>query len=255
VPEVLGLIIRSAFDLEPAFAGMFGMAVSWGVKRGVYSNEAGQGTAPHSAAAAEVSHPAKQGLVQAFSVYVDTLFVCTATAFMILFTGQYNVVKTLKAKLKSNQKYIEAIEIGLMNIVHQDEKINLNYRLITSIKGIGKINGLMTIAYTENFTSFSNPRSYAVYVGVVPFEHTSGTSIRGRKRVSHIANKELKQELNQAARSALEWDQEMKNYGDRMMKRKCYKIVLNNIKFKLILRMFAVVRNGEMYVDNYRNVA
>lgn len=92
VPEVISLIVRSAFDLEPAFAGVFGMAISWGVKRGIYSNEAGQGTAPHAAAAAEVSHPAKQGLVQAFSVYVDTLFVCTATAFMILFTGQYNVV-------------------------------------------------------------------------------------------------------------------------------------------------------------------
>ena len=136
------------------------------------------------------------------------------------------ILKTLNAKLKSNQKFIEAIETELMNIVLQDEKINLNYRLITSIKGIGKINALMTIAYTENFTSFSNPRSYAVYVGVVPFDHTSGTSIRGRKRVSHIANKELKQELNQAARSAMEWDKEMKSYGDRMMKRKCYKIVL-----------------------------
>lgn len=92
VPAVLGLIIRSAFDIEPAFAGIFGMAVSWGVKRGIYSNEAGQGTAPHAAAAAETSHPVKQGLVQAFSVYVDTLFVCTATALMVLFTGQYNVV-------------------------------------------------------------------------------------------------------------------------------------------------------------------
>jgi AGCS family alanine or glycine:cation symporter len=92
VPAVISLIIRSAFNFEPAFAGVFGMAISWGVKRGIYSNEAGQGTAPHAAAAAEVSHPAKQGLVQAFSVYVDTLFVCTATAFMILFTGQYNIV-------------------------------------------------------------------------------------------------------------------------------------------------------------------
>jgi AGCS family alanine or glycine:cation symporter len=91
VPSVFALIFRSAFDLEPAFGGIFGMAVLWGVKRGVYSNEAGQGTAPHAAAAAETSHPAKQGLVQAFSVYVDTLFVCTATALMILFTGQYNV--------------------------------------------------------------------------------------------------------------------------------------------------------------------
>lgn len=92
VPAIFSLIFRSAFNFEPAFAGVIGMAISWGVKRGIYSNEAGQGTAPHAAAAAEVSHPAKQGLVQAFSVYVDTLFVCTATAFMILFTGQYNVV-------------------------------------------------------------------------------------------------------------------------------------------------------------------
>ena len=92
VPAVFGLIIKSAFSLEPAFAGIFGLAVAWGVKRGIYSNEAGQGTAPHAAAAAEVTHPAKQGLVQAFSVYVDTLFVCTATALMILFTGKYNVI-------------------------------------------------------------------------------------------------------------------------------------------------------------------
>jgi alanine or glycine:cation symporter, AGCS family len=109
IPSVLNLIIRSAFNLEPAFAGVFGMAVSWGVKRGIYSNEAGQGTAPHAAAAAEISHPVKQGLVQAFSVYVDTLFVCTATAFMILFTGQYNVVNPQGGFLEEN---IPGIPIG-----------------------------------------------------------------------------------------------------------------------------------------------
>ena len=68
-----------------------GAAIGWGVKRGVYSNEAGQGSGPHAAAAAEVQHPAQQGLVQAFSVYIDTLFVCSATAFMILITNQYYV--------------------------------------------------------------------------------------------------------------------------------------------------------------------
>lgn len=92
IPSVFTLILKSAFNQEAAFSGVFGMAIAWGVKRGIYSNEAGQGTAPHAAAAAEVSHPAKQGLVQAFSVYVDTLFVCTATALMILFTNQFNVV-------------------------------------------------------------------------------------------------------------------------------------------------------------------
>ena len=92
VPEVLNLIFKSAFAMDSAFGGIVGIAISWGVKRGIYSNEAGQGTGPMAAATAEVSHPAKQGLVQAFSVYFDTWFVCTATALMILVTGAYNVV-------------------------------------------------------------------------------------------------------------------------------------------------------------------
>jgi len=87
LPGVFMMIISDAFT---PMAG-FGAAIGWGVKRGVYSNEAGQGTGPHAAAAAEVEHPAQQGLVQAFSVYIDTLFVCSATAFMILITGVYNV--------------------------------------------------------------------------------------------------------------------------------------------------------------------
>jgi AGCS family alanine or glycine:cation symporter len=90
VPTVTKLIINSAFGLDAGYGAIIGMAVAWGVKRGVYSNEAGQGSGPHPAAAAEVSHPAKQGLVQAFSVYVDTLLICSATAFMILLTGLYN---------------------------------------------------------------------------------------------------------------------------------------------------------------------
>lgn len=92
VPAMFALIVKSAFGAEAAFGGIVGLAISWGVKRGIYSNEAGQGTAPMAAAAAEVKHPAVQGLVQAFSVYVDTWFVCSATAFMILLTGKYNVV-------------------------------------------------------------------------------------------------------------------------------------------------------------------
>ncbi len=90
LPSVLALIFKSAFGAEATFGGILGSTIAWGVKRGVYSNEAGQGTGPQASSAAEVSHPAKQGLVQAFSVYVDTLFVCSATGFMILMTGCYN---------------------------------------------------------------------------------------------------------------------------------------------------------------------
>ena len=87
LPRIISMIVSDAFT---PMAG-FGAAIFWGVKRGVYSNEAGQGTAPHAAAAAEVEHPAQQGIVQSFSIYIDTLFVCSATAFMILITGMFNV--------------------------------------------------------------------------------------------------------------------------------------------------------------------
>ncbi|HLR00180.1 MAG TPA: alanine/glycine:cation symporter family protein [Sphingobacterium sp.] len=91
IPIMLKLIVDSAISTDATFGGIVGYAISWGVRRSIYTNEAGQGTAPHPAAAAEVSHPVQQGLVQGFSVYIDTLFVCTATALMILFSGQYNV--------------------------------------------------------------------------------------------------------------------------------------------------------------------
>jgi len=91
IPDVFGMIVGDAFTAQAGF----GAAIGWGVKRGIYSNEAGQGTGPHAAAAAEVEHPSQQGLVQAFSVYVDTILVCSATAFMILSTGMYNIQGTL----------------------------------------------------------------------------------------------------------------------------------------------------------------
>ncbi|MGN7246822.1 alanine/glycine:cation symporter family protein [Janibacter anophelis] len=91
IPHVFSEIFSGAFGGHAVYGAIIGMAVKWGVQRGIYSNEAGQGTGPHHAAAAEVSHPAKQGFVQAFAVYIDTIFVCTATAFIIISTDMYSV--------------------------------------------------------------------------------------------------------------------------------------------------------------------
>ena len=107
IPDIFRLIFSSAFSMDATFGGIVGTAIAWGVKRGIYSNEAGQGTAPHAAAAADVKHPAQQGLVQAFSVYVDTLFVCTATAFMILFSGAYNTGATFDGTGKALSFVVE----------------------------------------------------------------------------------------------------------------------------------------------------
>ncbi|MBO4281690.1 MAG: alanine:cation symporter family protein [Bacteroidales bacterium] len=92
VPGVFMEMLRGAVGIQEVGGAVLGTTIAWGVKRGIYSNEAGQGTGPIVAAAAKVDHPVKQGLVQAFSVYIDTLLVCTATALMILACRTYNII-------------------------------------------------------------------------------------------------------------------------------------------------------------------
>lgn len=89
-PHVMKLIFENAFGINQAAGGTLGMAMIMGVKRGLFSNEAGEGSTPNAAATATVSHPAKQGLIQTLGVYVDTLLVCTATAFIILCSGMFD---------------------------------------------------------------------------------------------------------------------------------------------------------------------
>jgi len=101
-PSVIANIFRDAFNFKAAFSGFAGSCIMWGIKRGLYSNEAGMGSAPNAAATADVSHPAKQGLVQMLSVFIDTLLICSATAFMCLCSG---VVPTPEA---AGAAYVQA---------------------------------------------------------------------------------------------------------------------------------------------------
>ncbi len=96
VPTVFMEMLRGSVGINEVGGALIGSTIAWGVKRGIYSNEAGQGTGPIVAAAAKVSHPVKQGLVQAFSVYIDTLLVCTATALMILACRTYNIIDNVE---------------------------------------------------------------------------------------------------------------------------------------------------------------
>ena len=89
LPEVIEIIIANAFGWEQALGGGIGIALIQGIKRGLFSNEAGMGSAPNVAATADVSHPVKQGLIQTLGVFTDTLIICTCTAFIILFSGMY----------------------------------------------------------------------------------------------------------------------------------------------------------------------
>lgn len=149
------------------------------------------------------------------------------------------------------------VEDQLLSVASEDASIKKNFDLVHSVKGIGLINAINTIVYTNNFKSFESPRKYACYIGVAPFDHTSGTSVKGKTQVSKICRTQQKSELSMAARSAIIHDPGLKRYYQRKIKEKgggksAHSIVLNAIKFKLILRMFAVVRSGEPYkVLNY----
>ena len=155
------------------------------------------------------------------------------------------------------EKMVKKVEGQMTAIIYDDPEIKRNFDLISSVKGIGLINAINTVVYTNNFKSFETPRRYACYIGVAPFDYTSGISVKGKTQVSKICRTQQKAELSMAARSAIIHDPGLRRYYQRKMKEKgggkeAHGVVLNAVKFKLILRMFAVVRSGEPYkVLNY----
>ena len=155
------------------------------------------------------------------------------------------------------EKMVKKVEGQMTAIINDDPEIKRNFDLISSVKGIGLINAINTVVYTNNFKSFETPRRYACYIGVAPFDYTSGISVKGKTQVSKICRTQQKAELSMAARSAIIHDPGLRRYYQRKMKEKgggkeAHGVVLNAVKFKLILRMFAVVRSGEPYkVLNY----
>ncbi len=125
-----------------------------------------------------------------------------------------------------------------------------NFDLVLSIDGIGIITALYTIVYTGNFTKFNNARQFASYCGVAPFPNSSGTSLMGRTKVSHLANKKLKSLLNMASKSDIQHNVELKAYYLKKVEEGKNKMsIINVVSNKLISRMFAVVKRQSPYVD------
>jgi transposase len=143
---------------------------------------------------------------------------------------------------------ISRLEERIRTLISQDEAISKTCQLLRSIKGVGWITAAYMIACTENFTRFTNARKFNCYAGLAPFAHQSGSSIKGRARVSHLANKRAKALLNLAASSAIRCNPELKAYYQRRVaegKRKMS--CLNIIRSKLVARMFAVIKRQTAY--------
>jgi len=108
LPAAIKLVLSSAVGIDSIYGGIVGSAIAWGVRRALFANVAGVGEGTFASAAADVSHPVKQGLVQCFSIYIDTLFVCMATGIMIIITGQYNVITESGMHITTNLPGVEA---------------------------------------------------------------------------------------------------------------------------------------------------
>jgi transposase len=164
------------------------------------------------------------------------------------------LIKSQLQVIKALDKQITRLEQEVEKIVAEDEAISTNYRLLQSIKGVGKIVALATIIKTSNFTRFTNSRKFACYCGTAPFEHSSGSSIHKRSRISHLADKQMKTLLDLAAKSAIRYDSELKNfYQRRLLMGKSKMSTINIVRNKILYRMFAVAKRQTPFVDNYLN--
>jgi transposase len=150
------------------------------------------------------------------------------------------------------EKQINDLEKEVKEIIKSDEKLIRLYNQITSVSGIGFVTASHILITTNEFININDPKKYACYCGVAPFEHTSGTSIRGRNRVSHFANKSIKTLFHLASMSAIGVPGDLRDYYYRKIQQGKNKMsVLNAIRNKLILRIFACVRDNRTFEKIY----
>ena len=164
------------------------------------------------------------------------------------------IVKESEKQLKFVEQQVKQTEEQITNTLQEDESVQANFKLppggpVCSIPGIGLITAVALLLCTNNFTAFDDSRKFASYCGVAPFEHSSGTSIRGRTKTSPLANKRVKALLSNGAATAIQFDEEMRNYYQRKVEEgKPKMVVINAVRAKLINRIFATINRGTEYV-------
>jgi len=157
-----------------------------------------------------------------------------------------------KITLNAIDKEIKQIEKDLDNTINKDTNLKKLFGLATSVPGIGKITAMYMLYFTNEFTLYLNPKQLACYCGVAPFEHRSGTSVRGKSRVSHFANKKLKKLLHLVAMATLGKDKDLTAYYVRKVSEgKGKMLVINAIRNKILHRLCAVIRRGTPYQAEY----
>jgi transposase len=162
------------------------------------------------------------------------------------------IMQTQSQLIKNFDKQIEKLMTEIESIIDEQEPLKCNLRLLRSIKGVGKIVAVATIIKTHNFTRFANARKFACFCGTAPFPYDSGTSIRKKSRVSHLADKQMKSLLDLSAKNAIQYDKELRKYYLRRTSDGRSKMsTINVVRNKILYRMFAVIKRQTPYVENY----
>lgn len=159
------------------------------------------------------------------------------------------LTKSISKSLKAIEGDIKRIEAKIKALMRNDESLSHLFKLVSSVVGVGFVTATNLIIHTNEFTVMNDARKLACFCGVAPFPHSSGTSIRGKTKVSHMANKKLKTNLHMASLSAIQFDPELKAYYERKVAAGKHKMsVLNAVKCKLLARVVSVVNNQTEYV-------
>jgi len=165
-----------------------------------------------------------------------------------------SIKQACKASVTALKKDLQKINKSIIDVINSDERISELYKIITSVDNVGTIVATSIIIYTNEFKKIKNPKKFACYSGVAPFEHSSGKSIRGKTRVSNMANKYMKKLLHLSALSSVSRKGEMRDYFDRKIKEgKNKMLILNAIRNKIILRIFACVNQNKIFEKNVKN--
>lgn len=166
------------------------------------------------------------------------------------------IITTELTLIKNFTTQIKKIEAEIKQVMSQNEVLHNSDKLLQSITGVGPVLSVATVVKTKNFSQFTDPRKFACYCGTAPFEHSSGKSIRKKTRVSHLADKSMKTLLDQSAKSAIQYDKELKQYYERRIEMgKSKKSTINIVRNKILYRMFAVIKRQTPFVKNYLQTA
>ena len=164
------------------------------------------------------------------------------------------MIKNCQNTLKALTKDILKIEQAIDKLIADDQQLEQQMQWATSVPGVGKFTALNVIIASGEFERISEVKKFACYAGVAPFEHSSGSSIRGKTRVSKMANMTLKKLLHLAAMSAIQCCDELKSYYKRKLEKGKNKMsVINAVRNKLISRIFACIKNKRKYQKEYQH--